>query len=100
MNNELIEKISRMTMMGDDDIQEIIDLVEQSQWINVSDRLPDENEIVRWWLIGKPPEECQHDSCGNPIAPNCKPYMYECKYNCWSSVMKPSHWQSLPEPPE
>ena len=64
-----------------------------------SDRWPDADEIVTWWLVGKPPEECQHDTSVNPIAPNCKPYMYECKFNCWSSVMKPSHWIRKPQPP-
>ena len=85
----------------------ILDLIETSieakyagGWISVEDELPDENEVVIFWLVGKPPEECYHDTSGNPICANSEPYMYECKWRCWSPVMKPSHWQSLPNPPK
>lgn len=71
-----------------------------SEWISVEDRLPPEDERVWFWLIGKPPEECYHDTSGNPICPNAEPYMYICVWRGWSSVMKPAYWKPLPEPPK
>ena len=72
----------------------------QTEWISVDDRWPDSDDVVRWWLVGKTEEEAWKNSDGEPICPNKPPYMHECKYMCWSSVMKPSHWQPLPEPPQ
>ena len=43
---------------------------QQSQWISVDDRLPCDNETVRWWLVGKTEEEAWKDSDGKPICPN------------------------------
>lgn len=73
-----------------------------NQWISVDDEKPDENTVVRFWLVLKPVDERQHDSSGNPIPQKDyvqEPYMYTCKWKCWSSIMKPTYWMREPEPP-
>ena len=82
-----------------------------SEWISISDRLPEEGQKVWFWLVPKPIEE-RKDICvwkralnsnGDPIpTANCiiEPYKDICVWKGWSSIMKPTHWQPLPAPPE
>jgi hypothetical protein len=71
-----------------------------NQWVSVDDQLPPEDEKVLFWLIPKPPEECMHDSSGNPILSNHPHYSYVCRWECWSAASKPTHWQPLLPAPQ
>ena len=69
------------------------------QWISVKDRLPPKESKVWFWLVPKEGVECPHNTSGKPICACADPYMYACKWTCWPSLMKPTHWMPLPEPP-
>ncbi len=68
-----------------------------SDWILIKDTPPPKNEKLWFWLVGKTPEECLHDSSGKPICPNYKPFKLICKWKCWPSTMKATHWMALPD---
>lgn len=72
-----------------------------TDWINVKDELPNKDVKVWFWLVPTLPEDCPHDTSGNPITVygKVKPYMEVHRWNCWSGLMSPTHWQPLPEPP-
>jgi len=78
-----------------------LDLLEQNRWIPVSERLPEEDETVFWWIVPKEPKDCPHSSSGRPIHTDFKPYRTEGKYQkCWSPLGRPTHWKPLPNVPE
>ena len=94
---------AQITDIADKALKRIAELEKQVKWVSVDDELPDENTKVWFWLVLKPVEERHHDSSGNPIPSSdvvYKPYKHVCKWNCWSSVMKPTHWKPLPSPPK
>ena len=86
MNKELIDKICELTMLGESDAQEIIELCEP-KWICVKDRLPKQEKN---YLVFSRAYGFQVDMlCRN--SPTL-PYRW--------SIDKVTHWQYLPEPPK
>lgn len=81
--------------------ERIAELEKQGEWISVDDELPESSLVVDWWLIPKPPKECMCNTSGEPICPtSSKPLLFTCRYKCWSSLYKPTHWRLRPSPPK
>ncbi|NBU83429.1 MAG: hypothetical protein EBS21_02280 [Sphingomonadaceae bacterium] len=56
-------------------------------------------EKVIFWIIPKPPEECNVDSNGQPITSWNSPRFMFCEYGCWPSVDKAVAWMEPPSGP-
>ena len=94
MNNKLIKKIIleavtwRDRMVSDNDFAEqVIKIIEQSQWISVDDRLPPKGEVVTTW-----------GGCSLPVPA----YMNDGKWwddcdEAWTTGI--THWKPLDKPP-
>ena len=83
--------VTQECALDDDDIQEIIDLVEQSQWIKVSDRLP-ENESILCMIYARDYYEFGwwHEGTGYWDSPDLG----------YIEKDEVTWWQPIPSPPE
>lgn len=68
-------------------------------WISVTERLPDKEERLWYWVVPKTAEEAYRDSSDNPIIAKFEPHRHEGKWGTWSGLSKPTHWVRLPAPP-
>ena len=71
-----------------------------ARWIPVSERLPDKEARLFYWIVPRTAEEAYHDTSGNPILSNFKPYRHEGKWGTWSGLCKATHWMPLPAAPD
>ncbi len=56
-------------------------------------------ERLFFWCVPKTTDETYHDTSGNPILSDAKPYRHEGKYGTWDALSKATHWMELPNPP-